>query len=281
MKHPVCIDTLWQSTGQPALLTLARQGQLRHYRKHTLLIEQGDVGHQLYMVLAGRLREFSMSQDSKPREITLSVLGAGQMVGVPALDGGTHCASVMALTPVSCVVVSRESALAVLQHSPGLALDVLKLALQRVRQAGVSLCCGGIIGMGESLSDRASLLQVLASLDPHPESVPINALVAVEGTPLQEQAPVDPLELVRMVATARILMPHSRVRLSAGREGLSREAQILCLLAGADSIFYGDTLLTTANPQAEADRELLAAAGVTAWPEQTTGADDTAQPCRL
>ena len=135
MKHPVCIDTLWQSTGQPALLTLARQGQLRHYRKHTLLIEQGDVGHQLYMVLAGRLREFSMSQDSKPREITLSVLGAGQMVGVPALDGGTHCASVMALTPVSCVVVSRESALAVLQHSPGLALDVLKLALQRVRQA--------------------------------------------------------------------------------------------------------------------------------------------------
>jgi biotin synthase len=137
--------------------------------------------------------------------------------------------------------------------------------LQRVRRAGISMCCGGIIGMGESLSDRASLLQVLASLEPHPESVPINALVAVEGTPLEEQPPIDPLELVRMVATARILMPSSRVRLSAGREQLSREAQILCLLAGADSIFYGDTLLTTSNPAAEADRELLAAAGVTPW----------------
>jgi len=137
--------------------------------------------------------------------------------------------------------------------------------LQRVRQAGISMCCGGIIGMGESLHDRASLLQVLASLNPHPESVPINALVAVEGTPLEAQEPVDPLELVRMVATARILMPGSRVRLSAGREQLSREAQILCLLAGADSIFYGDTLLTTSNPAADADRELLAAAGVTPW----------------
>jgi len=139
--------------------------------------------------------------------------------------------------------------------------------LQRVRQAGIALCCGGIIGMGESLRDRASLLQVLASLNPHPESVPINALVAVEGTPLADQPPVDPLELVRMVATARIVMPSSRVRLSAGREQLSREAQILCLLAGADSIFYGDTLLTTSNPATEADRDLLAAAGVTPWCE--------------
>ena len=139
--------------------------------------------------------------------------------------------------------------------------------LQRVRKAGITMCCGGIIGMGESLTDRASLLQVLATMQPHPESVPINALVAVEGTPLQEQPPVDPLELVRMVATARILMPYSRVRLSAGREGLNREAQILCLLAGADSIFYGDTLLTTGNPDVAADQALLAAAGVTAWRE--------------
>ncbi|MGB5239403.1 MAG: biotin synthase BioB [Prochlorococcaceae cyanobacterium] len=134
--------------------------------------------------------------------------------------------------------------------------------LARVRQAGITLCCGGIIGLGESTSDRAGLLQVLASLDPHPESVPINALVAVEGTPLEEQPPIDPLELVRMVATARILMPFSRVRLSAGREQLSREAQILCLQAGADSIFYGDTLLTTGNPDVDSDRALLAAAGV-------------------
>ena len=136
--------------------------------------------------------------------------------------------------------------------------------LQRVRKAGVTLCCGGIIGMGETLRDRASMLQVLASMDPHPESVPVNGLVAVEGTPLEEQAPFEPLELVRMVATARILMPQSRVRLSAGRESLNREAQILCLQAGADSIFYGDVLLTTGNPDVEADRKLLADAGVQA-----------------
>jgi biotin synthase len=134
--------------------------------------------------------------------------------------------------------------------------------LENVREAGMNVCCGGIIGMGESGADRASLLQVLAGFNPHPESVPINALVPVEGTPLQELAAVDPLDLVRMVATARILMPHSRVRLSAGREQLNREAQILCLLAGADSIFYGDTLLTTGNPAVAADQELLAAAGV-------------------
>ena len=134
--------------------------------------------------------------------------------------------------------------------------------LQRVRKAGISLCCGGIIGMGETLKDRASMLQVLANLDPQPESVPINGLVAVEGTPLENQQPYESLDLLRMVATARILMPHSRVRLSAGREQLNQEAQILCLLAGADSIFYGDTLLTTSNPAVEADRALLAAAGV-------------------
>jgi len=134
--------------------------------------------------------------------------------------------------------------------------------LGRVRSAGITLCCGGIIGMGEGPADRAGLLEVLANLDPHPESVPINALVAVEGTPLEDLPAVDPLELVRMVATARILMPHTRVRLSAGREQLNREAQILCLLAGADSIFYGDTLLTTGNPDVAADRALLAAAGV-------------------
>jgi biotin synthase len=139
--------------------------------------------------------------------------------------------------------------------------------LQRVRRAGISMCCGGIIGMGESLTDRASLLQVLAAMNPHPESVPINALVAVEGTPLEEQPAVDPLELVRMVAVARILMPHSRVRLSAGRETMNQEAQVLCLLAGADSIFYGETLLTTGNPDVAADQELLAAAGVTPWQE--------------
>ena len=136
--------------------------------------------------------------------------------------------------------------------------------LKRVRMAGITVCCGGIIGMGESVSDRASLLKVLATLDPHPESVPINALVAVEGTPMEDLSSIDPLEMVRMVATARIIMPKSRIRLSAGRQQLGREAQILCLQSGADSIFYGDTLLTTSNPEVEADRKLLADAGITA-----------------
>ena len=119
----------------PGLQMLARQGQVRHYRKHTLLIQQGDTGHQLYLVIAGRLREFAVSSDSRPREITLSLMSAGQLVGVSALDGGPHCASVVTLSPVSCCVISRESALAVLQQSPALAMDLLKLALQRVRTA--------------------------------------------------------------------------------------------------------------------------------------------------
>ncbi len=134
--------------------------------------------------------------------------------------------------------------------------------LERVRTAGITICCGGIIGMGESIKDRASLLRVLATMNPHPESVPINALVPIEGTPLEHLEIVDPLEIVRMVATARILMPKSRIRLSAGREQLSKETQMLCLLSGADSIFYGDSLLTTSNPSIKSDRDLLASAGV-------------------
>jgi len=134
--------------------------------------------------------------------------------------------------------------------------------LQNVRSAGISLCCGGIIGMGEALEDRAELLRTLASLEPQPESVPINALVAVEGTPLADMPPVDPFDLVRMVAVARILMPKARVRLSAGRTSLSREAQAMCLFAGANSIFYGEKLLTTANPEEEADLELLRTLGL-------------------
>jgi biotin synthase len=134
--------------------------------------------------------------------------------------------------------------------------------LQRVRNAGISVCCGGIIGMGESIDDRCALLQQLSSLDPHPESVPVNALVPVEGTPLAARKPVDPLELVRMIATARILMPKSRVRLSAGRTQLSREAQLLCFFAGANSIFYGDRLLTTPNPGENEDDSLIQDAGL-------------------
>ena len=142
--------------------------------------------------------------------------------------------------------------------------------LAHVRDAGMQICCGGIIGMGETIEDRARLLQTLATLDPHPESVPINALVPVPGTPLQDQPPVDPLDLVRMVATARILMPMCFVRLSAGRSALSREAQILCFLAGANSIFYGDKLLTTANNDVADDLALIDEAGLRVKPACAT-----------
>lgn len=134
--------------------------------------------------------------------------------------------------------------------------------LQHVRDAGISVCCGGIIGMGETMQDRASMLQVLATMNPHPESVPVNALVAVKGTPLENRAPVDPLDLVRMCAAARITMPLSRVRLSAGRAELSREAQALCFMAGANSIFYGEKLLTTSNNDAAEDRAMIASLGL-------------------
>ena len=133
--------------------------------------------------------------------------------------------------------------------------------LSRVRKAGITVCSGGIIGMGESLDDRAGMLMTLANMDPQPESVPINALVPSPGTPLADRPPVDPVEFVRMIATARILMPKTKVRLSAGRLELSREAQLLCFLAGANSIFYGEKLLTTGNPDIESDQALLRAAG--------------------
>jgi biotin synthase len=136
--------------------------------------------------------------------------------------------------------------------------------LRRVRNAGITVCSGGIIGMGESIDDRCRLLIELSELNPHPESVPVNALVRVAGTPLESLPPIDPLELVRMIATARIMMPRSKVRLSAGRSELGREAQLLCLYAGANSIFYGDKLLTTPNPGEDEDTNLIRAAGLRA-----------------
>jgi biotin synthase len=129
--------------------------------------------------------------------------------------------------------------------------------LKRVRQAGITVCCGGIIGMGEDRGVRYRLLQQLASLDPHPESVPVNLLVRVDGTPLADRAAEDPLELVRTIATARILMPASFVRLSAGRMSLTDEAQALCFLAGANSVFLGERLLTTPNPGTTHDEQLF------------------------
>lgn len=134
--------------------------------------------------------------------------------------------------------------------------------LRSVRAARLRVCCGGIVGMGESRRDRAALIAQLASLDPYPESVPINDLVQVEGTPLHGREPLDPLEFVRTIAAARITMPTAWVRLSAGRERMHDAVQTLCFLAGANSVFYGDKLLTTANPQVERDSELFARLGL-------------------
>ena len=134
--------------------------------------------------------------------------------------------------------------------------------LAEVRAAGISVCCGGIVGMGEDEADRAGLIATLAGLNPHPESVPINALVKVAGTPLADAQAIEPLDFIRTIAVARITMPKSVVRLSAGREEMSDETQALCFLAGANSIFYGPKLLTTPNPLADHDRALMARLGL-------------------
>lgn len=134
--------------------------------------------------------------------------------------------------------------------------DRLK-TIKNLIHAGISVCSGGIIGMGETLQDRLAMLAQLAGITPHPESVPINLLVPVKGTPLENSPPVDPFDLIRLVATARILMPSSRIRLSAGRLSLSREAQALCFIVGANSIFTGEKLLTTPNPEIDRDIQLI------------------------
>jgi len=144
--------------------------------------------------------------------------------------------------------------------------------LAAVRAASLKVCCGGIIGMGESADDRAQLLRTLANLPEHPESVPINRLVKVPGTPLAEAPEVDPFDFVRTCAVARVLMPRAHVRLSAGREGMSDELQALCFLAGANSIFYGDKLLTTGNPDVARDRSLLKRLGLTPLPHEPASA---------
>jgi biotin synthase len=140
--------------------------------------------------------------------------------------------------------------------------------LSHVRESGVTLCCGGIIGMGETITDRMRLLEVLAGHDPHPESVPINVLVRVPGTPMAEKPPVDPFEMVRMIATARIAMPRSMVRFAAGRMDLAHEVQALCFMAGANSIFTGDRLLTTPNPGEDTDAALFRKTGLKPMPSR-------------
>jgi len=149
--------------------------------------------------------------------------------------------------------------------------------LARVRKAGVTVCSGGIIGMGEDRAVRCRMLQQLAALDPHPESVPVNLLVRIEGTPLADVKPEDPFELVRTIATARIIMPASIVRLSAGRMSLTDEAQALCFVAGANSVFLGERLLTTPNPGASHDEQLLARLGM----RLTVSASDVPVPAHV
>jgi biotin synthase len=153
-------------------------------------------------------------------------------------------------------------------HSYSDRLDTIRA----VQQSDISVCCGGIIGMGETELDRLKMLEVLTNFDPTPESVPINCLIPMPGTPLEDRPPVDTFELVRLIATARIALPLAKVRLSAGRTRLSKEAQALCLFAGANSIFYGDKLLTAANPGIDHDRELLRALDLVPQPAFALGA---------
>lgn len=145
--------------------------------------------------------------------------------------------------------------------------------IQAISAAGISVCCGGILGMGESVQDRLELLQSLSELDPAPESIPINSLIPIAGTPLAEAPALDPIELVRTIATTRILFPQAMVRLSAGRVQMSEELQALCLLAGANSIFTGPKLLTAPNPEQAHDQQLLARLGMVAKPLESTAGD--------
>ena len=252
--------------------------QSAHYAKQTglpreTLLDVGDVLAKARIAKDAGATRFCMGaawREVKDGAAFDSVLAMVQ--GVRALDMEA-CVTLGMLTEAQAIRLA-EAGLTAYNHnldtSPEFYGEIITTrtyqdrldTLQHVRSAGIQVCCGGIIGMGESIEDRARLLETLATLGPHPESVPINALVAVPGTPLEDQPPVDPLDLVRMVATARILMPASYVRLSAGRRALTREAQILCFLAGANSIFYGDRLLTTANNDTVDDLALIEEAGL-------------------
>src|SRR3954470_9801263 len=150
--------------------------------------------------------------------------------------------------------------------------------ISAVQQAGMDVCCGGIIGMGETIADRLAMLEVLTNFSPAPESVPINCLMAMPGTPMEDQPPVDVFELVRLIAVTRIVLPKAKVRLSAGRTRLSREGQALCFFAGANSVFYGDKLLTAQNPGVDDDRDLLDELDLV---PQRPYADATAEPCAV
>ena len=196
-----------------------------------------------------------------------------ELIQVVKSIGMESCATLGMLTDVQAQRL-KEAGLDYYNHNldtaPELYSDIISTrqyqdrldTLRFVRDAGVHVCSGGIVGMGESRDERADFLWQLANLDPYPESVPINHLVKVAGTPLADQADLDPLEFVRTIATARIIMPKAKVRLSAGRQQMSDAVQALCFFAGANSIFYGEKLLTTDNPDLNTDRALLAKLGL-------------------
>jgi biotin synthase len=229
-----------------------------------------------------------------PKAKELAVIA--QMVREVRALGLETCATLGMLTPAQATEL-RDAGLDYYNHnldtSPEFYGEIITTrtyqdrldTLDAVRNAGMKVCCGGIVGMGETVTDRAKLLLTLANLPEHPESVPINQLVQVPGTPLQGAAPVDPFDFVRTIAVARILMPRSHVRLSAGRTEMSDELQALCFMAGANSIFYGEKLLTTGNPDVERDQKLFARLGLKAEsaPEtaSTTHAHDPSEAACL
>jgi biotin synthase len=206
---------------------------------------------------------------------------ARMISGVKAL-GLETCATLGMLTPEQAIAL-RGAGLDYYNHNLDTApedyarivstrtYDERLDTLAHVREAGINVCCGGIVGMGESRSHRAGLLQTLANLPEHPQSLPINALVPIKGTPLGDSAPIDGLEFVRTIAVARIVCPRSVVRLAAGRQEMSRELQAMCLMAGANSIFIGEKLLTTPLPGEDKDRALLAALGMRPMGEGSLG----------
>ena len=206
---------------------------------------------------------------------------ARMISGVKAL-GLETCATLGMLTPGQALAL-RDAGLDYYNHNLDTApedyarivstrtYDERLDTLAHVRQAGINVCCGGIVGMGESRSHRAGLLQTLANLPEHPQSLPIKALVPIEGTPLGDSVPIDGLEFVRTIAVARIVCPRSVVRLAAGRQEMSREFQAMCLMAGANSIFIGEKLLTTPLPGEDKDRALLAALGMRPMGERSLG----------
>ncbi len=206
-----------------------------------------------------------------PKDRDLAVVS--EMVRRVRALGMETCATLGMLTPAQATAL-KEAGLDYYNHnldtSEGFYGKIISTrtyqdrldTLEAVRNAGINVCCGGILGMGEAAEDRAALLHTLATLPEHPQSVPINQLVQVAGTPLEGSAPVDPFDFVRAIAVARILMPRSHVRLSAGRSAMSDELQALCFMAGANSIFYGEKLLTTGNPDVEADLALFARLGL-------------------